>query len=73
MLVSSSLLAIALGLALAAGPAAALPGRRNVDLQECVEKALGTDGRERLVAPGDATYTDARIGEHIQYVACTHI
>lgn len=32
----------------------------------CVENALGDDALQRIVQPADETYTDARLGEHIQ-------
>ena len=41
---------------------------RKEDLYECAVKALkGTDTAKRVVAPSDDTYTDARLGEKIQY------
>ncbi|KAJ9635852.1 hypothetical protein H2199_008205 [Coniosporium tulheliwenetii] len=38
------------------------------DLKACVQKAFAaSDPDKRIVSPGDATYTDARMGEKIQF------
>lgn len=39
---------------------------RQADIRSCVAQVLGEDADERIVVPEDETYTDARIGEHIQ-------
>lgn len=45
--------------------ATCLPNKRAA-LMSCVENALGDDALQRIVQPADETYTDARLGEHIQ-------
>ncbi len=35
-------------------------------LTDCVAKVLGDDASQRIVLPEDESYTDARLGEHVQ-------
>ncbi|KAI9676085.1 MAG: hypothetical protein M1817_000828 [Caeruleum heppii] len=58
-------LTLASSVSLALAGSSARP--RDQTLVQCVTKALGDDASKRIVAPGDATYTDARVGEKIQF------
>jgi hypothetical protein len=52
---------------LLASPLLAAPS--TADLKACVAKVFGSSAPQRIVTPSDPTYTDARTGEEIQYVA----
>jgi hypothetical protein len=45
-----------------------LPSESVSSVKGCVEKALGSSAAKRIITPSDSTYTDARVGETIQYV-----
>ncbi|KAF4509474.1 hypothetical protein G6O67_003647 [Ophiocordyceps sinensis] len=53
--------------ALAVAAAASNPPNKSQSLYDCVVKVFGKDAGARVVSPSDETYTDARMGESMQY------